>query len=152
MSATIKCIERKSYDSAVKANCPYNPGIGRVYITQLRPESEKAENIQITGIPGVGHFNSGAVKIGNIYVPKESKEQITAENEVVKGIVKAVGPTHDGHEPHIKVGDLVLVFPSVFETKIKVDDIDYFSYSERDIVGSIEASKITFEKRKPTKK
>lgn len=152
MSAIIKYNERTSYEKAAKAKCPVNPGIGRIYVTQLREEDEKVERMQIEGIPGVGHFNQGAVKVGNIYVPKESKEKVTAENEVVKGVVKAVGPTHDGHECVYKVGDLVLVFPSVFETKLRFDGVDYFSYSERDIVGSVKAANITVEKKKPASK
>lgn len=152
MSALIGYLDYLAYKKAIEQKCPVNAGINRLLLIQIREADEQVENLQVSGIVGAGQFNAGAVKIGSIYVPKESKETITAKNEVVKAVVKSVGPTHDGRDSQYKENDFVLVFPSVFETKVVLDDVDYFSYSERDIVASKSQAETTVQKRKPGKK
>jgi co-chaperonin GroES (HSP10) len=122
--------EKKHFDIALEAVPPIEALINRVLVTQIREEDEKVENISIPGFE-----TSTYVKVGSIAMPRSSKEKLKDENETVLALVKSVGPRSDGSTPSVQVGDLVFVFPSVFETKFTFDGVDYFSYGERDLVA-----------------
>lgn len=138
MSTIINPLQRKSYERALQQECPINALVNRVLVIQIREEDEKMEHVSVAGV-----FNGNTVNVGGIILPAESKEKMTAKNEVVVAVVKSVGPTSDGHVPAVKVNDVVFVFPNVFETKISIDDIDYFSYGERDCVAGKPSAEIT---------
>lgn len=131
MSILINEKERVHYDKVMATAPPVQAGLNRVLVVQIREEDEVVENIQIPG------FEMGAMtRVGSIVMPKSSKEKMKDENETVKGVIKSIGPNIDrGHVPSVKIGDLVMVFPSVFETKMTFDGVDYFVYSERDLVA-----------------
>ena len=132
MSLLITEKEQPHYDKVMAATPPVQAGLNRVLVVQVREQDERVEDMDIPGLmPG-----DMLTKQGSIYIPKTSKEKMKNEdNETVKGVVKSVGPNVDGRKPFVAVGDLVMVFPSVFETKMTFDGIDYFVYSERDLVG-----------------
>lgn len=130
MSLLINEKEKIHYDKVMKATPPVQAGLNRVMVVQIREEDEVVECISIPGLPA-----QTLSKVGSILMPKETKEKMKSESETVKGVVKSVGLNVDGRTPFVAVGDLVMVFPSVFETKMTFDGIDYFVYSERDLVA-----------------
>lgn len=122
--------ERKSYEQAIAAVPPIEALLNRVLVIQIREEDEVVEDLKIPG------FEMGNMtKVGSIIMPTSTKEKMKNENETVKAVVKSVGPNIDGRKPEVSINELVMVFPSVFETKFTFDGIDYFSYSERDLVA-----------------
>ena len=133
--------EKKHYDQimALKES-PISAGINRVLVIQIREEDEVAEHIEIPG------FQSGEEYViqGSFVIPKSSKAKMKNENETVKAVVKSVGVSTSivnatGKESFIYPieGDIVFVFPNVFETMITIDGVDYMSYSERDLVAIV---------------
>lgn len=133
MNTLITEKEKKHYDQIMELrDSPINAGINRVLVIQIREEDEVVEDIKIPG------FDMGKMtKIGSIVMPASSKEKMKDENEVVKGVVVSIGPCTENIDLPFKPADTVLVFPSVFETKMSFEGFDYFSYSQRDIVAVI---------------
>ncbi len=136
MSILISEKEREHYVKALAAIPPIDALLNRVLVIQICEKDEVVENIDIPG------FQSGEeyVKRGSFVIPKSSKEKMKDDNETVKAVVKSLGPCTDKvhlefSSSDINIGDLVFVFPSVFETKWTFDGIDYFSYSYRDLVA-----------------
>jgi hypothetical protein len=132
--------EKNNYGKAIAAQCPINAGINRILVIQIRPEYEK-DLVTETNMP--------VVKKGELWLPEhavaatEKAGGIESKNEVVKAIVKSCGPTigSDGvirHYDPYPVNSMVYVFPSVFETMITIDEVDYMSYSARDIVAGVD--------------
>ena len=130
MSLLITEKEKLHYDKVMATTPPVQAGLNRVLVVQIREEAEVVECISIPGLP-----QQNLTKIGSILMPQSTKDKMKDESETVKGVVKSVGLNVDGRKPFVKVGDLVMVFPSVFETKMTFDGIDYFVYSERDLVA-----------------
>ncbi len=123
--------ERKHYDEIINTTCPMEALVGRVVIVQVREEDELAEQMNIPGLAG-----RDVIKVGGLYIPKESKENIR-DCEVVKAVVKSIGPTRDGSIPPYKINDLVLVLPHTFETILKTEKLDYFVYGYSDMIVKI---------------
>lgn len=123
--------ERKHYNRILESRTsPIEAGINRVLVIQIREEDETSEQIDIPG------FYMGEVKkVGSILMPGSSKERLKDEHETVKAVVVSVGPSTETLIIPFKPLDIVFVFPSVFETKMTFEDLDYFSYSQRDIVA-----------------
>ena len=124
--------ERKHFEKIMESkDSPIQAGINRILVIQIREEDEVAEHIEIPG------FQSGEeyVKQGSFIIPKSSKEKMKEENDVVKAVVISVGVSTDNIVLPFQPLDIVFVFPSVFETKMTFNGLDYFSYSQRDIVA-----------------
>ena len=139
--------EKNSYEKAIDVKCPLLAGVNRVLVIQIRPEYNE-EIVEENQVPVIQH--------GQLWLPKhavaatEKSGGIDGKNEVVKAIIKSVGPIigNDGilnEGPTKDIGSLVYVFPSVFETMITLDGFDYMSYSNRDIVAAVRKDCIIFE-------
>lgn len=127
--------ERKHYEAALAVNAPISAIRNRVLVIQIREEDELITD-ELMSIPGLQ--GRDIIQKGGLYIPAEAKKNLK-ENEVVKAVIKSIGPKVDP-EIGFQLNDLVLVFPNVFETMIKLDGFDYFVYGDADIVAKYDSS------------